>query len=171
MDSTPELLDRLRKIEIFSDFTEETEKNKQILSEICSIISLETFSAGDVIINEGDYGDSLHILAEGKVQVMRNTLHNERFAVVNLSAEHNVFFGEMALINHSQRSASVVALTSCKTFMICGSSYLDLCDREPYFGYKSLYRIGSRLVASLQRANSDVITLYQALVDEVDNLE
>ncbi len=171
MDSTPELLERLRKIEIFSDFADKTKKNDEILNEICSIMSLETFEAGSVIINEGDYGDSLHILAEGSVQVMRNTLQNERFAVVNLNAEFNVFFGEMALINHSQRSASVVALTPCKTFMISGSSYLELCERVPYFGYKSLYRIGSRLVASLQRANNDVITLYQALVSEVDNLE
>ncbi len=171
MDSTPELLNRLRKIEIFSDFSSKTKKNDQILSEICSIMSLEYFSAGDVIISEGDFGDSLHILAEGKVQVMRNTLQNERFAVVNLSAEHNVFFGEMALINHSQRSASVVALTPCKTFVICGSSYIELCEREPFFGYKSLHRIGNRLVSSLQRANNDVMTLYQALVDEVDNLE
>ncbi len=171
MDSTPELLERLRKIEIFSDFIADTEINSKILNEICSIMSLETFDTGDVIINEGDFGDSLHILAEGNVQVMRNTLQNERFAVVNLNAEQNVFFGEMALINHSERSASVVALTPCKTFMICGSSYLDLCEREPYFGYKSLYRIGHRLVASLQRANNDVMTLYQALVDEVDDLE
>ncbi len=171
MDSTPELLDRLRKIEIFSDFSAKTKKNDQILSNICSIMTLETFDQGEIIINEGDFGDSLHILAEGNVQVMRNTLHEDRFAVVNLSAEHNVFFGEMALINHSQRSASVVALTPCKTFMICGSSYIELCEKEPYFGYKSLYRIGSRLVGSLQRANNDVITLYQALLDEVDSLE
>ncbi len=168
MDSSSELLERLRKIEIFSDFTQKNKKNEQILKDVCSIMTLEEFNAGEVIINEGDFGDSLHILAEGRVQVMRNTLQNERFAVVNLSAEHNVFFGEMALINHSERSASVVALTKCKTFMICGSSYLELCEREPYFGYKSLYRIGNRLVESLQRANNDVITLYQALVEEVE---
>ncbi len=171
MDSTPELLDRLRKIEIFSDFSAKTKKNEQILSNICSIMTLETFEAGDLIISEGEMGDSVHILAEGDVQVLRNTLHEDRFAVVNLSAEHNVFFGEMALINNSQRSASVVALTPCKTLMICGSSYLELCENEPYFGYKSLYRIGRRLVESLQRANNDVITLYQALLDEVDSLE
>ncbi len=168
MISNPDLYERLRKIEIFADFTEKTPENEQILNDVCSIMTLQEFEAGEVIINEGDFGDSLHILAEGSVQVMRSTLQNERFAVVNLNAEHNVFFGEMALINHSERSASVVALTRCKTFVICGSSYLELCEREPYFGYKSLYRIGKRLVESLQRANNDVITLYQALVEEVE---
>ncbi|MFI3257194.1 MAG: cyclic nucleotide-binding domain-containing protein [Spirochaetales bacterium] len=171
MESTPEIFGRLRKIEIFADFAENTAENEQILQEICSKMVSADFQAGDIIINEGDVGDSLYVLAEGSVQVMRNTLEKDRFAVINLSAEQNVFFGEMALISRDKRSASVVALTHCKTFIISGVDYLALCENRPVFGYKSLYRIGKRLIASLHKANNDVITLYQALVNEVEHFE
>lgn len=171
MHSTPEIIEQLRKMEIFSDFAANTEENRQILEKICTLLECKEFNAGDMIINEGRVGDSLHILAEGKVQIMRNTLHDEPFAVTNLNAEQNVFFGEMGLVDQDKRSASVKALTNCKTFKISGTNFIELCEKEPLLGYKTLYRIAKRLIISLKKANSDVTTLYQALLDEVSNIE
>src|SRR5574344_2026840 len=109
MESTPEILEHLVKLEIFSDFAKDTEDNKRILNKICGLLSVQEFKAGDEIIKEGDIGDTLYILFKGKVQVQRNTPSKERFAVVNLTSDMNVFFGEIALIDNDKRSASVVA--------------------------------------------------------------
>ena len=109
MEFRSDIIEKLTKLEIFSDFTEKTEDSTRILKKICSSLEVKDFAKGEVIINEGDLGDTLYILHTGSVQVKRNTPGNEQFAVVNLSAEQNVFFGEVALIDSDRRSASVVA--------------------------------------------------------------
>lgn len=169
MNSTPELLEKLKKIEIFQDFAEDTPHNREILDKICDIMVYQEFKEGDVIIKEGDMGDTLHILAQGNVNVMRATLQGESFLVAKLLAEYNVFFGEMCLISKAERSASVVAATDCKTLMITGKDFLNLCDEEPVFGYKSINRMSIRLINMLQKTNNDVKVLYQALLDEVED--
>lgn len=168
MECTPELLQRLSKLELFSDFDLSQEKDKLILEKICALLDKKDFKAGDLIIHEGDVGDMLYILYKGTVQVMRNTLSQDRFAVVNLASEQNVFFGEIALIDNDKRSASVAALTDCCTLTLKGKDFLALCEEEPVLGFRSLFRIAKRIAGSLRRANEDTITLYQALLDEVE---
>ncbi len=170
MNSTPELLEKLRKIEIFQDFVEDTEYNNKILEKLCAIMVELEFKKGDIILKEDDHGETLHILAEGNVNILRTTMQGESFLVAKLRAEYNVFFGEMCLISKSERSATVAAASDCKTLMITSKDYLDLCDEEPDFGYKSIKRLTVRLINMLQKTNNDVKVLYQALLDEVENI-
>ena len=168
MEFRSDIIEKLTKLEIFSDFTEKTEDSTRILKKICSSLEVKDFAKGEVIINEGDLGDTLYILHTGSVQVKRNTPGNEQFAVVNLSAEQNVFFGEVALIDSDRRSASVVALENCRTLCLDGGTFKALCEDEPLLGYRATYRIARRLASSLRRSNKDLLTLYEALLDEVD---
>lgn len=167
MNYNPEIIEKLSKLEIFSDFTENTEENNRILKKICSSLEIKSFEPKDFIIKEGDLGNSLFILYEGTVQVRRNTPSNDEFAVVNLSSDQNVFFGEVALIDNDTRSASVIALTKCKTLCLEGLDFLNLCNEEPVLGYRAIYRIAKRLASSLRKSNKDVMILYSALIDEV----
>lgn len=169
MECTPDLLDKLSKLEIFSDFSEKTENNIRILKKVCTLLSPKEFKAGETIIKEGDMGNTLYILYQGTVQVLRNTPENEQFAVVNLTTEQNVFFGEIALIDNDKRSASVIATTDCNTLILDGKSFLKLCDEEPMLGYKATYRIARRIAHSLRRSTQDMLSLYEALLDEVDS--
>lgn len=169
MNSTPDIITHIGKLEIFSDFSEPTDENKQLLEKVCAALTEQTFSAGDIIIHEGDVGSSLYILLEGDVQVIRSTPQGESFAVVNLSANQNVFFGEIAIVDHEQRSASVKALTQCRTLVLTAGDFISLCESNPQLGYKTLYRIARRLAGSLRESTRDLLTLYQALLDEVGN--
>lgn len=168
MVPTPEILKKLAQLEIFSDFSSGTPEDERILKKVCSHLNLKDFPAGSVIINEGDDGDILFILFQGTVQVLRNTPSCDRFAVVNLASEQNVFFGEVALIDKDKRSASVVAITDCNTLTLTGADFTTLCNEEPVLGYKACYKIAKRLAGSLRRSTSDILTLYDALLDEVE---
>lgn len=167
MEFKSELIEKLVKLEIFSDFDPSNKEHAEILKQVCERLEPKFFSAGDIIIKEGDTGDSLHILAEGNVQVKRNTPNNEQFAIVNLSAEQNVFFGEVALVDKDTRSASIYALTNCKTLCIDEKNFRDLCEKNFELGYYVMHRISKRLALSLRRSNKDLMTLYEALLDEV----
>ena len=167
MECNEQIIDKLSKIELFSDFSEKNSKNMNLLAKVCNLLEPENFSKGDVIIKEGEIGDSLFILYEGTVEVRRNTAGNEQFAVVNLNASQNVFFGEVALIDRDSRSASVVALENCRTLCLDGNKFQLLCSEEVELGYKVMYKIARRIAASLRRSNKDLRTLYEALLDEV----
>lgn len=105
MEHSQEIIDKLVHLEIFSDFNSSDEEHRRLLKEVCQLLEPQSYNSGDVIIKEGDTGDTLYILYEGTVQIRRNTPSNDQFAVVNLTTEQNVFFGEVALIDRDTRSA------------------------------------------------------------------
>lgn len=167
MEYKPEYIEKLCKLEIFSDFNASNTEHVELLKKVLQKLQIKNFKAGDLILKEGDLGDSLYILHEGTVQIKRNTPGNEQFAVVNLTSEQNVFFGEVALVDKDNRSASVYALTDCKTLYINGKDFQSLCEENYMLGYYVMYRISRRIASSLRRSNRDLLTLYVALLDEV----
>ncbi len=162
------VIDKLKAIEIFSDFAEETEKNLEILKAVAKVLEEVSFSANDFVFKKGDSAKGMYILLDGTVQVTRTTIQGEPFAVYNLSSEENVFFGQKALITKGERSATVKAVSNCKAAFLSTEAFFEICDKEPLLGYKALYRIASNLAKYLKESNKDLLTLYQALIDEID---
>ncbi len=167
MEAKPELIEKLSKLEIFSDLNPKIEAHARLLEKVCQILEPVKFKAGEVIIQEGEIGNSLYILYGGTVQARKRTPNNENFAVANLATEQNIFFGEVALVDKDTRSASIYALTDCQTLKLEGDAFKALCDSEPVLGYYAMYRISKRIAGSLRRSNNDVMILYKALLDEV----
>lgn len=169
LDVFEEVLPKLLKIQLFSDFKKENEDDMRILRMVYSELKLHTFSAGEEIIKEGEQGESFYILTSGSVQVFRNTMVGDRIALANLSADMGIFFGEAALIGTDKRGATVVASTDCRTCEITGKRFKELCEKEPILGYRVMLSLARRLTATIKKANSDMETLYDALFDEVVN--
>lgn len=159
-----EIIEKLKKIALFSDFIDDNEK----LLKICKLINIERFSGASIIIKEGDTGDKLYILNKGTVKILRNTLNNETYAVALLNSDDNVFFGELALIDNDRRSATVVADSNCEVLSIHRDEFMKLCEENPLMGFKITLKIAKRLAVNLRKMNKDVIVLFQALVNEVE---
>lgn len=155
--------ERIRKIVIFSDFANDETR----LARIAAKLKTRRHAAGSAIITEGEEGDTLYILNSGSVRILRNTLSGETFALVNLNADANVYFGEIALIDNDRRSATVTALTDCETLTLARADYLALCEEDPVIGYRLTFQLALKLGSALRKSNKDMITMYQALVDEI----
>ncbi|MBR5096302.1 MAG: cyclic nucleotide-binding domain-containing protein [Treponema sp.] len=167
MEATKELIEKLSKLEIFSDLDIKDAEHQRLLESVCKILEPVKYSAGDIIIQEGDVGDTLYILYAGTVQARKKTPNNDQFAVANLATEQNVFFGEVALVDKDTRSATICALTDCEALKLEGEEFKALCDKEPLLGYHVMYRISRRIAGALRRSNKDLMLLYEALIDEV----
>ena len=76
---------------------------------------LVEFSAGDVILAEGDLGNHMYVVMEGELSVL---LKNRVIAKAGVGD----IVGEMALINSEIRSATVKADTDCVVAHIDQSS-------------------------------------------------
>ena len=168
-ESFEEVLPKLLKLQLFSEFRSENENDVRILRLVFDELKIKTFSAGTEIIKEGDDGENFYILTQGKVQIFRNTLAGDKIALAILSDEMGIFFGEAALIAKDKRSATVTALTDCRTSVISGKKFKELCDKEPALGYRVMLCLDQRLSSTLKKTNTDMTTLYEALFDEVVN--
>lgn len=71
---------------------------------------------GAVIIEEGQVGGSFFILVSGRVRVSRLGMDGEPLVLAYL--DDGAFFGEMALLQDGQRTASVTAEEDCELFEI-----------------------------------------------------
>jgi len=158
-----EVFERIKKIDLFTDFLKDEER----LAIVCSRFKTEKFKKGQEIIKEGELGDKLYILNKGTVRILKNTVSDEKYTVTLLMSDANIFFGEMALIDSDRRSATVVAESNCEVYSLDRKSFMKLCEKDPLMGYKITLHIAKRLALSLRKMNTDVITLFEALVNEV----
>ncbi len=165
--SFEESLPKLLKLQLFSEFKADNEKDVKILKDVFDQLSVKYVSAGETIIKEGDMGEDFFILMQGKVKVLRDTMAGDRIALADLSDEMGIFFGEAALIGADKRSATVVATTDCRLSVISGKKFKEICEKEPVLGYRVMLCLASRMRASLNKTNNDMATLYEALFDEV----
>ncbi len=155
----------LKNIVLFEDFKDDV----QVLRKINELFIERKARKGDRIIKEGEVGDELYIIKKGRVRVEKNTLQNEPYTVVELTADQNVFFGEIGLLLHDTRSATVVAEDN-STFLVTNrNKFLKFGDREPLVAMKITRQIAQILAKRLQKTNQDVVTLFSALVSEIDS--
>ncbi len=67
--------------------------------------------AGGIVLNEGDPGDSVFLIAKGSVRVLVIGGHGRALEIRRLDAPD--FFGEVAALSGQPRSATVVAVAEC----------------------------------------------------------
>ena len=78
---------------------------------------------GDYIAREGEFGDTMYFIASGTCMV---SLRNKRVAVLNKGSN----FGEIAMIDSKERTASVLALTNVTLYVLHRN---DVTALEAYF--------------------------------------
>ena len=101
----------------------------------------EDHGAGDVIFAEGDAADRMYVVRAGEVEIRVGD------KVVG-TIDHGGIFGEMALIDHTPRSATAVAKTDCDLLPIDERMFLFLVDETPYFALDVMRILAARLRAA-----------------------
>jgi CRP/FNR family transcriptional regulator, cyclic AMP receptor protein len=156
------IVHRLEKISLFNPLKDDPEA----LEQIAAIIKVRTYPADTYIIREGQSGHAMYILNRGTVRVEKQTVARDTFTVVNLTDEENVFFGEMALLDDDERSASVLTITDVECFEIGKAEFALVCAQNTHLGYHIVLEIARSLAARLRKTTLDTVTLIGALIDE-----
>ena len=90
---------------------------------------LRRFARGEVIFHEADPGDSLHLIAKGRVAVRVTTPVGEVATLAVLGPGD--FFGELALLGPGSRTATVTALEKTETISIHRDVFETLKNEHP----------------------------------------
>jgi small-conductance mechanosensitive channel/CRP-like cAMP-binding protein len=94
---------------------------------LASRMKTEEYGSGEVIVREGEAGDSMYIIKEGRCDVLVSKGGAKPVAV--LGADD--FFGEMSLLTGAARSATVVARSDAKLFMINKCAFEEVMKKHP----------------------------------------
>jgi CRP/FNR family transcriptional regulator, cyclic AMP receptor protein len=157
------LIERLKHISLFHAIRHDAHSLEYLLS----VSTVRSFKAGEDIIREGDLGHGMYILNDGTVTVQKRTRAGDTYTVVQLRAEDNVFFGELALIDDERRSATVSARTNAECLEITKDSFLALGDDHPGLCLPITREIARGLAGRLRKTTEDMMTIFDALVNEL----
>jgi CRP/FNR family transcriptional regulator, cyclic AMP receptor protein len=96
------------------------------------------FAKGNTIFREGDRGDEFFVVVRGQVEIRSGDRSFETLG-------RNGIFGEMALIDDSPRSATVVALTDVTVVPVKEKQFLFLVKHTPFFALSVMRVLAYRL--------------------------
>ena len=101
------------------------------------------YDAGAIIFRQGAPGDSLHVIMEGEVRVVRGAADGAEVTLSIMRAGE--IFGEMALLDGHARSATIIAATRTKTFIVSRLTFVAWLAERPPAALVILETLASRI--------------------------
>jgi CRP/FNR family cyclic AMP-dependent transcriptional regulator len=157
------VVDKLKQISLFQKINE----NDEYMAELEAICRPKSVSGGQVVIKEGEKGSEMYIMLTGAVEIQRKTRAGDSYTVLKLRAEQNIFFGEMALIDDDVRSATIVATEDSEFLFITKEDFFNLGERYPQIALPIIRVIAQILASRLRNTTGDMLTIFDALVNEL----
>jgi len=108
---------------------------------------------GEMIIKQGDVGDCIYVIQEGKVEVF-NENHKGEIKIAELGS--NEFFGEMGLFEKDVRSCTVRACGEAKILTIDKRNFYKTIHKDPTLAYNLLQKMSYRLREINKKLNIDI---------------
>ena len=112
------------------------------------------FSAGQIIFHHGDPGGLMYIISKGKVKITYSTPEGQEAMLAIFGTGD--FFGELALLDDSPRSATVEALEPTETLTLHREEFMRHIRSNPDFSLHVL----STLAKHIRRLNNQISDIF-----------
>lgn len=126
-----------RKIPLLANLTDEE------LARVTADLRIRKYGKREVVLNKGGSGDGLLFLLSGQLQVIDVTEDGRAIGLRMLAPGD--FFGEIALINNSTRSASVVAMTEVLLAFLPAPTAMHLFSHSPSVANQMLRHLAEKI--------------------------
>jgi len=117
------------------------------------------FRKGDYICREGAWGDSMYIIGDGEMKIIKKISVETNWEITSL--RHGDFFGEVALVDGSPRTASAVAMSNTVVLELYGRDFKTLLNAGDRLSNRMLEALLHVLINRL-RSTDDIITKIMA---------
>lgn len=150
---TPSLdpLTALQSVPIFSEVHEDT------LNALVTAAEVKELVRGDVLFNEGDEPNSLHIVLSGRIAIVMISEVDDRESVVALMDSGDLF-GELGLLDSGARSATARAIEPTSILEIRYDHVRKIFDEQPDLVWAAARMLAQRL-RTMDEALSDSVFL------------
>jgi CRP/FNR family cyclic AMP-dependent transcriptional regulator len=138
------IADILNELDLFQDFPYAD------LETVARYLNLEQVAKGKVIFREGDAGDYMLILIEGRISILKGGEHGDQM----LAHEgRGRIVGEMALIDQERRSATCVADNDCEFLTLTSENLKKLSEEHAAVAYRFMLCLARLMSRRLRRAS------------------
>lgn len=127
-----DLVDEFRGIEVLEGIP------KRHLKRLAAVTELREADKGDVLVREGTHSREFFIVLSGSAAV---SVRGRRRDTVSRGG----FFGEIALLNRSARTATITALSPMRLAVIGAQDFQHLLESEPRFAVHMTQGLARRL--------------------------
>jgi CRP/FNR family transcriptional regulator, cyclic AMP receptor protein len=127
-----DLTELLRQVPLFADL------ERKELEEIVSSMKSRTFRAGDEITTEGEHGVGFFVIDEGEASV---SVRGEQRGVLR----RGDYFGEVALIGDTDRTATVTAVTDLACHGMTFWEFRPIVESNGRLAWRLLQALARRL--------------------------
>lgn len=125
-------VDKLGKLPLFSSCS------KRELTRIARAGDEVSVAAGKQLVDQGEMGREAFIILSGKATVKRN---GRKIATL----QEGDPFGELSLLDHGPRTASVIAETDLSLFVLSARRFNGVLDESPGLSRKLLAFLAGRV--------------------------
>jgi CRP/FNR family cyclic AMP-dependent transcriptional regulator len=139
-DREQSAVELLKSVPLFSDLGDEE------LERFSHVAVPRSFPAGTRVFHEGDDSDACYIVRVGSFRVTRE--HSDGRAITLATLGPGEIFGELAMLDGDQRSASAEALTDGDLLALPANDVRSLLARHPEIALKLVAGLVRRLRAA-----------------------
>ncbi|OGJ87512.1 MAG: hypothetical protein A2487_06125 [Candidatus Raymondbacteria bacterium RifOxyC12_full_50_8] len=144
----------LKEVELFRNVDTEC---LGVIAEIAREIACNT---GDIIAREGDLGDSLYIIKQGSLKIIKEK-EGKQYLLANHS--EGKCFGELGLFGRTHRTAGAVANEKSVLLEIRKDEFKKVILTNPEIAYNMLEILSERI----RRMDNEIILLTQTLGNDL----
>lgn len=130
-------IERLKRAPLFEGLS------KKELTELARLTDDLQLDAGRVLCKEGTVGQEFFVIVDGTAEVTRK---GKRVAMRG----GGDFFGEIALITDTRRTATVKATSPLRCFVLTRRDFRRLLDESPSVERKVMHALAERLLSYTQ---------------------
>ncbi|TMB07132.1 MAG: cyclic nucleotide-binding domain-containing protein [Deltaproteobacteria bacterium] len=143
---------QLKKIPLFANLTTDH------LHKVGAIAAQKQLKANERVFQEGEVGTEMYIIASGKVRISKMVpgVGEEALAIL----EPGSYFGEMALIDDTPRSADATAHLACTLYVIQKADLEQLMFLHKDLAYELLWTFVRTLSARLRETNDKIKAFF-----------
>jgi ATP/ADP translocase len=125
----PDVTERIAKLKQFSIFEG---MGVRELHAIASVLNVESFNTGDMMINEGESNSSIYLIVSGKVTIYADYGTEKQKEKVTIG--EGSFLGELSLFSRQPPNATCIAAESTDVFVLRHHQFQEIMRIYPQIG-------------------------------------
>lgn len=128
------------------------------LEKVRRLLTPRSYPKGSVVFEAGAPASELLMILQGKASVSLSLAHGLNYRLTTCTP--GMTFGEMALLDHAPRSATVCADTDIEALSLSAAGLDLLMREEPAIHARILTNIARNLATRLRKRNAEVISSH-----------
>ena len=146
---------KVKQIGLFSNIDE------RVLESLALVLSEEHHKDGEIIFSENDTGDEIYFVFSGEVEIVKFVNKEDNMSQPLTSLGKGEFFGEMALFDKRQRSATIKAKGDVTLLKLSCEDFYNFIVTDAQVAISVLGSMLSATIKRLRETDIGYVTIYE----------